>query len=224
MKLKFFPRLSFLSVLLLFGFALFIAAAGYQRVTAALLDQPTVGLQASMSVIKLPCPSGPGVDMEVDLTTSIMHFGDDAQYSYSVTGGRLSGEGRKTKWDLTGVQPGTYSATVTVQDAKRHTSTSSVRVEVVQSSGCAPPCPSLQLSCGPDVKQGEVATFSVADIGNVKYNWIVSEGATISQGQGTSSIQVTTTGLGGKTITATVRIESGPECQLADQCSILVQN
>ena len=42
--------------------------------------------------------------------------GDTLLYSYTVTGGRITGEGANVSWDLTGVQPGTYTSTVEVDD------------------------------------------------------------------------------------------------------------
>ena len=46
---------------------------------------------------------------------------DQLLYTWSVTGGRLSGEGRQVTWDLTGVANGTYTATVEVNDGNQHT-------------------------------------------------------------------------------------------------------
>jgi hypothetical protein len=54
---------------------------------------------------------------------------------------------------------------------------------------------------------------------NVTYNWSVSAG-TISSGQGTSSITVETTGLGGQTVTATVELGGlDPSCSRTASCS-----
>jgi hypothetical protein len=54
---------------------------------------------------------------------------------------------------------------------------------------------------------------------NVTYNWSVSAG-TISSGQGTSSIQVDTAGLGGQTVTATVELGGlDPSCSRTASCT-----
>ena len=42
-------------------------------------------------------------------------------YTWSVTGGTLTGEGRAVSWNLSGVQPGTYTASVEVNDGNSHT-------------------------------------------------------------------------------------------------------
>ena len=41
---------------------------------------------------------------------------DPLTYTWSVTGGTLSGEGRSVSWDLGTLSPGTYTATVSVSD------------------------------------------------------------------------------------------------------------
>ena len=84
-----------------------------------------------------------------------------------------------------------------------------------------PPCPTVSVSCPTDVKLGEPITFtaSVSGDANVTYNWSVSAG-TISSGQGTSSISVDTTGLGGQTVTATVELGGlDPSCSRTASCT-----
>ena len=61
---------------------------------------------------------------------------DQLLYTWSVTGGRLSGEGRQVSWDLTGVADGTYTATVEVNDGNQHTATGSTTVTVAVCPGC----------------------------------------------------------------------------------------
>lgn len=42
--------------------------------------------------------------------------GDSLFYTYSTTGGRISGEGPSASWDLSSVSPGTYTLSVEVDD------------------------------------------------------------------------------------------------------------
>ncbi len=73
--------------------------------------------------------------------------------------------------------------------------------------------------------QGSPITFTAAVDGdaNVTYNWSVSAG-TISSGQGTSSITVSTDGLGGQTVTATVELGGlDPSCSRTASCSTSVR-
>ena len=127
---------------------------------------------------------------------------------------RLSGEGKSVAWSLSGVNPGTYTATVEVNDGNQHTATSSATVTVAECTGCVPPCPTVSVSCPSDVDLASPITFTAAVNGdaNVTYNWSVSAG-TITGGQGTSSITVSSDGLGGQTVTATVELGGlDPSC------------
>ena len=52
-------------------------------------------------------------------TTAADPDGDELSYSYTYSGGRMSGEGPNGGvWNLSGVQPGTYEVSVFVQDGK----------------------------------------------------------------------------------------------------------
>jgi len=142
---------------------------------------------------------------------------DQLLYTWSVTGGRLSGEGRQVTWDLSGVANGSYTATVEVNDGNQHTASGNTTVTVADCSGCVPPpppCPTVSVSCPTDVEPNAPITFtaSVQGEGSWTYNWSVSAG-TISSGQGTSTITVDTNGLGGQSVTATVNIGGAdPSC------------
>lgn len=77
-------------------------------------------------------------------------------------------------------------------------------------------CPSIIVTApGTVVQEGEIMFFS-ASVGNeeknfnVKYKWTVDKG-TIINGQGTTTIQVSTEGLSDTTVTATFEIEGLPE-------------
>jgi len=87
-------------------------------------------------------------------------------------------------------------------------------------------CPTVTVSC-PDTAEENLEgalTFTANVSGgdpNVTptFNWTVSAG-TISSGQGTSSIQVDTTGIGGQTVTATVDVGGFPrECRTSNSCT-----
>jgi len=145
-------------------------------------------------------------------------------YTWSVTGGRISGEGRAVNWDLSGVNPGTYTATVEVNDGNQHVVPGSTTVTVAVCACAPPPCPTVSVSCPADVQQGSPITFNASATGGpsdmvATYNWSVSAG-TISSGQGTSSITVDTAGIGGQTVTATVELGGvAPECSRTASCS-----
>lgn len=196
---------------------------------------PSVSVSASTSTINLPCPEGPSAEScvpsanrEVQLTASATDPDNDTLlYTWSVTGGRISGEGRAVNWDLSGVNPGTYTATVEVNDGNQHTANASTTVTVAVCACAPPPCPTVAVSCPADVQQGSPITFNASVAGGPPslmptYNWSVSSG-TITSGQGTSSITVDTAGIGGQTVTATVELGGvAPECSRTASCSTSV--
>ena len=167
----------------------------------------------------------PSANQQVQLSANATDpDGDTLLYTYTVTGGRITGDGPNTTWDLSGVTPGTYTASVEVDDGCGCVAFSSTTVTVGSCEGCIPPCPTISISCPTDtIQAGSPATVSVNLSGggnfNVTYNWTVSAG-TISSGQGTSSITVDTTGQAGHNITATVEIGGlPPECDAPLTCS-----
>jgi hypothetical protein len=189
---------------------------------------PTVSsVTPSMATISRPCPpptssttctpTGSEVTLVANATDP---DNDQLLYTWSVTGGRLSGEGRQVTWDLSGVANGSYTATVEVNDGNQHTATGNTTVTVADCTGCVappPPCPTVSVSCPTDVEANQPITFTASVSGGAEgaswtYNWSVSAG-TISSGQGTSTITVDTANLGGQSVTATVSIGGAdPSC------------
>jgi hypothetical protein len=149
-------------------------------------------------------------------------------YAWSVTGGRITGDGRSVVWDLSGVNPGTYTATVEVNDGNTHTANASTTVTVAVCDRCEPPCPTVSVSCPSDVDQGSPITFAASVSGGPStltptYNWTISAG-TISGGQGMASITVDTAGLGGQSVTATVELGGvDPACARTGSCTTSVR-
>ena len=195
--------------------------------------EPSGSVSSSSASITLPCAEGatadsctPSASRSVDLTADARDPDNDTLlYTWSVTGGKLSGEGRSVSWDLSGAQPGTYTASVSVNDGNAHTANGSTTVTISTCKCAPPPCPTVSVSCPADVELGAPITFgaSVNGDANVTYNWSVSAG-TISSGQGTSSITVNTDGLGGQTVTATVELGGlDPSCSRTASCSTSVK-
>jgi hypothetical protein len=224
-----------------FGFQFF---AGHRRarVPAILPNQPPVisSFSASNSRILLPCREGyhstsnqcPAPNTSVGLTTSASDpDGDTLLYTYTVTGGRITGEGPNVTWDLSGLGPGTYTASVDVDDGCGCITTSSTSVTIAECPDCVPnyACPTaINTSCPDSVDPGNPITFTATVAGSPApppsgYNWSVSAG-TITSGQGTSSITVSTTGLGGGSVTATVDVTGlDPSCPHTASCTTSIK-
>lgn len=72
---------------------------------------PKVGLSSSTSHIS---PGGP-TEVQVEAIACDLE-GDTLLYTYTVSAGRVEGDGANAVWSLAGVPPGSYSATVEVDD------------------------------------------------------------------------------------------------------------
>lgn len=72
---------------------------------------PKLGLSSSSSYLAAGAPA------EVKLRAIACDLdGDNLLYTYSATGGRVTGEGADAVWDLGGVAPGSYTVSVEVDD------------------------------------------------------------------------------------------------------------
>jgi hypothetical protein len=199
---------------------------------------PTGSVSASTASLTMPCPPGQvsetctaSSSLEVQLTANFTDPDNDTLvYTWSVTGGKITGDGRQVTWDLSGVQPGTYNASVEVNDGNAHPVPGSTSVTVAACTDCKEPvvCPTLNVTCTDSVDQGSPITFAATATGGNQtptptYNWSVSAG-TITSGQGTSSITVDTANLGGQTVTATVEFGGyAPACSRTASCSTQVK-
>jgi hypothetical protein len=193
---------------------------------------PTIKLDSDAQVVTL-CPDSESVaNPRVRLkATGFSPDGLPIRYRWTTSGGRLdTTEGTDVVWDLTGAQPGVYTASVTLETGPADvdplcTAFTSTRVVV---RNCPPPrpvCPNVSIYCPDTVATGTPITFTASVSGGTAgvtpvYNWRVSEG-TIQSGQGSPSITVDTAGLGGRQITATVEVEGyNLECRATCQSSI----
>lgn len=198
---------------------------------------PTVTLSASSSRVVLPATCGADQQANPNCTptattvqlssTATDPDGDTLLYTYSTTGGRVTGDGPNATLDLTGVAPGTYTVTVEVDDGCGCIAFTSTTVEVA-ACDCVevpkqPVCPTVTVSCPDTVQAGQPITFTANVNGGdpavtATYNWTVSAG-TITSGQGTSSITVDTAGATG-TVTATVDVGGyDRSCSASSSCT-----
>lgn len=222
-----------------FGFQ-FFAGHRNKREPSILPNQPpTASLAASTTTVILPCQPGyhstgactTASSTTVGLTTTASDpDGDTLLYTYTVTGGRISGEGTNVSWDLSGVGPGTYTASVEVDDGCGCVTSSTTTVTISNCSDCVLDlvCPIVTVTCPSDVDEGGSVTYTAnvtpgTPAVSPTYNWTVSAG-TITGGQGTSSITVSAANAGGQTITATVELGGvDPSCGRTASCSTPVK-
>ena len=178
-------------------------------------------LTLSKTAINLGCPAGQrsesgtcSDDMSVNVSTTAVDPDNDVlTYSYTVSGGRIVGQGANVNWDLTGATPGSYTITAGVDDGCGicgQTQTRTINVQNCPDCKIVCTCPTVSVT-GPSgtVAPGEQMTFTANLNGtgqeNATYNWTVDKG-TIIEGQGTPSITVSTEGLTDTTVLAEVEI------------------
>ncbi len=151
-------------------------------------------------------------DMSVNVTTTAVDPENDVlTYNYTVSGGRIVGQGANVQWDLTGSPAGTYTITAGVDDGCGVCGKTQTSTIIVENCNCVAvcECPTVSVTGpGSATTPGDVMTFTAnASGGNVTdltYNWTVTQGEII-EGQGTPSIRVqTSAAMGGQNVTATV--------------------
>lgn len=151
-------------------------------------------------------------------TTAVDPENDVLTYNYTVSGGRIVGTGANVSWDVTGLQPGTYTITSGVDDGCGLCGKTETRTITIAECDCVPACDCANLSVsGPAgiTRPGDAMTFTANVSGGAQtvtnYAWTVSSG-TIESGQGTPSITVRTdASMAGGNVTATVDIGAGQE-------------
>lgn len=105
---------------------------------------PKVDLKTSVENITLPCKSGETSTACATDSCQIVILradasdadGDTILYTYTVTGGRINGDGSAVIWDLKGKEPGSYTASVEVDDGCGCIAYGSAKVTVASCGDC----------------------------------------------------------------------------------------
>ena len=213
------------------GFILQVTAGRRNKRQADIVNQAAnvTALDLSDTEITLPCPPGfrstsGGCNDSATInvsTTAVDPENDVLTYNYTVSGGRIVGQGASVQWDVTGLAKGTYTITAGVDDGCGvcgQTQTKTITVADCPDCVRICECPSVSIS-GPAgiTPPGETMSFTANASGGsqdqLTYNWTVDSG-TIESGQGTPSITVRTTPeMAGTTVTATLTIGGlDPSC------------
>ena len=217
-------RLMVVSLVLVFT-VVGVLSASQQRARPQGNRPPSIdSFTSSLTTIRI-CPfvtmvvvsDKPEVQLVVNATDP---DGDSLKYTYSITEGTISGEGKSVLWDLRNLPRGPHEVRVTVTDGKG-TADSVLIVTTVDAGEChppPPPCPEIKVSCPDEMDKSKPFTFSVTEVNGKGYEpptfyWKVNAGR-IVKGQGSREIQATTTGANGfEKITATVEVGGfDPSC------------
>jgi outer membrane protein OmpA-like peptidoglycan-associated protein len=134
---------------------------------------------------------------------------DTLTYKYTATGGAVEGTGADAHWNSTGVAPGKYTITATVDDGKGGTASSSTDVTVEEK----PNTPPVVSSCAANpstITAGQHSTITTtatdADNDQLTYSYTTSGGKVTGSG---ASVQFDSTGVAPGTYTITCSASDG---------------
>lgn len=186
-----------------------------------LTSKRSVVLHASKTLVMIPCPPGmrsfnggcPGDDLQVTLISQTDGFRNPV-YAYTSAVGKLVGEGNHVVWDLTGVSPGIYTATVEVRDNKKRPVVSSVTVKVQECRDCVHThedfCSPITVICYDEVKVGTPITCKVVMHRSSKFKFVWSVHGDEELSRKLSSrdtyVSIPTEGLVGQTLYVRVEV------------------
>src|SRR5262245_59610006 len=165
----------------------------------------TLSLAADSNIVTA-CANGGAPHVKLT-ANAVSPSGNPIKYRWTTSAGTVIGEGPVVEWNLAGLKPGYHKASLDILSTGSDGSCSafsSVSVLVNPCVALQPVCPAIEIVCPSIAEFGQPITFSSHLTGGVPantnaiYNWTVSAG-TIIQGQGTDTIKVDTTGLGGQT-------------------------
>jgi hypothetical protein len=151
---------------------------------------------------------------EVRLTAdAVSPSGSPIKYKWTTTGGTISGEGPVVTWNLAGLKPGYHKASLDIVTAGNDGECAAFSSITVLVNACAPVrpvCPAVEVTGPTAVALDKPLTFKSRYSGGTPgitpvYNWTVSAG-TITEGQGTDTIKVDTTGLAAQTVRASLSL------------------
>ena len=166
---------------------------------------------------------------QVRLTAdAVSPSGNPIKYKWTTDGGTIVGEGPVVTWNLAGLKPGYHKASLDIVSAGSDGECNAFSSVTVLVNACAPVrpvCPAVEISCPTAVAVDQPLTFTSRLAGgtpgiNPVYNWTVSAG-TITEGQGTDTIKVDTTGLAGQTVRASLSI-GGFNLECAADCAVTI--
>lgn len=210
-------------VLVALGFFAVEARAQKARETFV-YGPPTLSLTADQTVIET-CQGSKSPALVNLNAQAVSPNGNTIHYLWKTSAGRITGDGPKVSWDLSGVDVGYHKAFLTIDSSANEEECevfSSIAV-LVKCPPTPPVCPTVNISCPDPVAVDQPVTFTstlAGSLGNVSpvYNWTVSAGRII-EGQGTPTIKVDTKGLAGQSIRAALSL-AGYNMECSANCAI----
>lgn len=207
---------SLVMALALVAFVGMTAQAQKRRPRTVTNTPPFLELSANPTTVRVCAGEAATVQL---LARASSQSGNALRYTWATEGGRLIGDGANPTWDLSGLQPGIYRATVEVGSGSDYlcAAFSSAAVVVSECPRALPLCPNVSISCPDSVLPDQPITFRANVSGgsaqiDLIYNWTVTAGRIID-GQRTRTITVDTAGLAGQTVTATLNVRAaGLDC------------
>ncbi len=189
------------------------------RVQTAEYTAPSLSIKADRNVV-LAC-QGETKPIVVSLTANAgLPQAVFARYRWTTDAGHIDGTGPNVNWDLSGVSPGRYQVSVeseTGSEGRTCQAFSSMSV-LIECPPVQPSiCPTVSIIGPPEIAPGQPVTLVSVLTSNSSavvpvYSWQVSAGK-IFEGQGTNSIKVDTSDLGGQIITAKLSLTGyGVDC------------
>ena len=222
------PRLiGYLAPLALVAFLSVPQSLAQTRTVAAANAPLSLSLTADANSVSA-CANGGAPQVRLT-ANAVSPGGYPIKYKWTTEAGVISGEGPVVSWNLAGLKPGYHKASLDIQSVGAEGSCqafSSITVLVSPCPVVQPACPAIEISCPTNVALDQPITFTSRYTGGVPanvtpaYNWSVSAG-TIIEGQGTSSIKVDTTGLGGQTVRATLSM-GGYTLECSAECGVTI--
>jgi outer membrane protein OmpA-like peptidoglycan-associated protein len=183
---------------------------------------PPDNVTASCSAEKSSVMEGSNESVAATATATDAN-GRPLNYTWTATGGKVSGTGPYVRWDSSGAAAGRYSLTARVDNGAGNGASCSTTIAVQPKP--APPAPTMSCTASPStVSAGERPTITavVNDPSGtpITYTWQANAGQIVGSGQ---SVQLDTSGLAAGTYTVTGRAENGVHSACDCSTTITVQ-
>src|SRR6476620_10593212 len=121
---------------------------------------PTLSLSSDATVVS-QCAGNASVQLNARANSP---DGNPIKYHWTTTGGRISGDGSAVTWDLTGVTPGIYKASIKIDTGNTDGECEAFTSTTVAVKTCPPviqpSCPVVEISCPTNIGIGQPLTFS----------------------------------------------------------------